>query len=474
MVNGVMNGGKFLEYDTAGNRRLMKISVGTVTDNIIDYDTIWVTDPGESGEGGQQVPGEGNGHWEQVPIYEVLEGYSIEQYKYTADGYLAEVGTSHNEWDTVTNTVFETAFVLKATDKRDALGRVTLHKEYAEGAPSGRTHERSVTYDKAGLITTETNVTYSWANSYNNSGAYYSTNVSTYSYTEGSTWRGVVMSVTTTGSTDAWPEGGSTVTSPTTRTDYQYTWRDSALQSKIIFDKDTASSSSSDLKTSILAYDVNGFLSFVNIKDGRNRNITFITDPAGQVMRRTEADTLSTDDPISQFHYFNGRRIGEVTNNATGYNSSYNGEVYARRWPKPSSPTPFQYGNIAQAGSDYDLAYVGLTPDSVPTNGQAWTVRQGDTLQSVAAAVWGDGSLWYLIAETNGLHSGSLLSAGQTLIVPARIANVHNTSDTFRPYDPHRACISRTFRLFSRRGWGTDRWVRISRWACSTRCFGRC
>lgn len=440
MVDGVMNGGKFLEYDTAGNRRRMKISVGTVTDNIVDYTPVWVPDPdpGEGGGGMEELPGE-NGHWDYIPVYETLEGYSIEHYNYTADGYLAEVGTSHHEWDTVTNTVFETSFVLRATDKRDALGRVTLHKEYAEGSPSGRTHEQSVTYDKAGLITTETSVTYSWQYALAVGTAYYSTVTSTYNYTEGSTWRGVVTSVTTTGSTDVYPEGGSTVAAPNTRTDYTYSWRDSALQTRIVYDKNTASSDPDDIQTSILAYDVNGFLSFVNIKDGRDRNITFVTDQTGQVMRRTEADTLSTDDPISQFHYFNGKRIGEVTNNGMIYNSSYNGEVYARRWPKPNHPTPFQTGSVAIPGQDYDLAYVGLTPDSVPTNGQAWTVREGDSLQSIAAAIWGDGSLWYLIAEANGLHSGSLLTAGQTLIVPAKIGNVHSTSDTFRPYDPNRA-----------------------------------
>jgi LysM domain len=62
-----------------------------------------------------------------------------------------------------------------------------------------------------------------------------------------------------------------------------------------------------------------------------------------------------------------------------------------------------------------------------------------DSLQSVAQAVWGDGSLWYLLAEANGLSAGSTLSAGQGLIIPEKGTNFKNNADTFRPYDAAKA-----------------------------------
>jgi len=34
------------------------------------------------------------------------------------------------------------------------------------------------------------------------------------------------------------------------------------------------------------------------------------------------------------------------------------------------------------------------------------TVSAGDTLQSIAETLWGDSSLWYLLAEANGLGDG--------------------------------------------------------------------
>jgi hypothetical protein len=66
-------------------------------------------------------------------------------------------------------------------------------------------------------------------------------------------------------------------------------------------------------------------------------------------------------------------------------------------------------------------------------------VRAGDSLQSIAQAVWGDASLWYMIAEANGLSASSSLSAGQSLSIPAKVSNFHNTSATFKPYDPNKA-----------------------------------
>jgi len=48
----------------------------------------------------------------------------------------------------------------------------------------------------------------------------------------------------------------------------------------------------------------------------------------------------------------------------------------------------------------------------------------GDTLPSIAAAVWGDGSLWWMIAEANSLTGADPLIAGQVLILPAKVADL--------------------------------------------------
>jgi hypothetical protein len=60
---------------------------------------------------------------------------------------------------------------------------------------------------------------------------------------------------------------------------------------------------------------------------------------------------------------------------------------------------------------------------------------QTETLQSIASALWGDQNLWYLIGDANGLTLQDPLPVGQTLRIPERATVVHNTADTFKPYD---------------------------------------
>lgn len=252
-------------------------------------------------------------------------------------------------------------------------------------------------------------------------------------------WQGVVTRVRTTSTRVNY--NGTRQTQPTSQTHYTHTWWDSALQARIAYDADVGDGTAA--KTSTFAYDVNGRVSYVSIDDGRPRTVTFVTDSQGQVLTRREADRITaTGDPFSQYVYFNGQRIGEITNDATFTQRSYAAAVISRTAP-PSTTTskPFQNGvsNNPIHGASFDYGYDALRPDSVPASGQAWTVRDGDTLQAIAAAVWGDASLWYLIAEHNGLTGSSLLTAGQLLTVPARVANLHNTSETFRPYDPNKA-----------------------------------
>lgn len=50
---------------------------------------------------------------------------------------------------------------------------------------------------------------------------------------------------------------------------------------------------------------------------------------------------------------------------------------------------------------------------------QTYTVREGDTLSGIAAAVWNDPAKWRRLAEVNEIPNPRLLEPGQSLIVPA-------------------------------------------------------
>lgn len=56
-------------------------------------------------------------------------------------------------------------------------------------------------------------------------------------------------------------------------------------------------------------------------------------------------------------------------------------------------------------------------------------------MQSIAQNVWGDGSLWYKIAEANGLSGDASLAAGQALSVPLAGPASRSNAGMFRPYD---------------------------------------
>uniref|UniRef100_UPI001C2F516C LysM peptidoglycan-binding domain-containing protein n=1 Tax=Burkholderia sp. GbtcB21 TaxID=2824766 RepID=UPI001C2F516C len=94
--------------------------------------------------------------------------------------------------------------------------------------------------------------------------------------------------------------------------------------------------------------------------------------------------------------------------------------------------TPVSVADFDENYMRIDGTYPGASPGT-------WTVREEETLKSIASALWGDETLWYVLADANGLKSTDELKAGQTLTVPNKVTNVHNTASTFKPYDPGQA-----------------------------------
>lgn len=67
------------------------------------------------------------------------------------------------------------------------------------------------------------------------------------------------------------------------------------------------------------------------------------------------------------------------------------------------------------------------------------TVLQGETLQSLAQRVYGTSTLWYVLADANGLSDPNVtLTAGVQLKAPSASVNV-NDANTFKPYNPSEA-----------------------------------
>lgn len=89
--------------------------------------------------------------------------------------------------------------------------------------------------------------------------------------------------------------------------------------------------------------------------------------------------------------------------------------------------------------ADFNFGYQPINGNYPTAAPGAYSVRAGDTLQVIAQGAYGDASLWYIIADANGLAGNEGLRVGQTLTIPNRVGTSHNNSSNYRPYDQHLA-----------------------------------
>lgn len=98
------------------------------------------------------------------------------------------------------------------------------------------------------------------------------------------------------------------------------------------------------------------------------------------------------------------------------------------------------FGQLTGEGSafeaNFDVNYTAVSdnyPASVPSQ---LIVQSGDTLRTIAARIFGDASLWYVIAEENGLSDpDAALEAGTQLRIPNSVLNLSNDASSFKPFD---------------------------------------
>jgi YD repeat-containing protein len=143
-------------------------------------------------------------------------------------------------------------------------------------------------------------------------------------------------------------------------------------------------------------FNVNGHATEIKDRFGKNR--TMEVDTAGHILRSTQSGQ-------------------------TNYALLINDEIV---------------GNSSKEAKDDTIGRAWQSAMSLGAgqNSSSYIVQSGDSFASIAKKVWGDSSLWFLIADANGLSGDSSLQAGQTLIVPARTAGLHNNTGTSKSYNP--------------------------------------
>ena len=124
---------------------------------------------------------------------------------------------------------------------------------------------------------------------------------------------------------------------------------------------------------------------------------TFVADNQGQIVYELHDDGKSSSPEKDQYLYANGNPVGQ---NTVGTD-----------------------GKLTVQLDSGSYAPVQNLSDSNPGNNLTYTVNAGDTLQSIAEQMYGNASLWFVIADANGLSADTPLTQGMQLLVPNTIQN---------------------------------------------------
>lgn len=115
-----------------------------------------------------------------------------------------------------------------------------------------------------------------------------------------------------------------------------------------------------------------------------------------------------------------------------------NGEVLGRygTYLNPDKPSDSAGNPNFITGANFNFGYTKISGSYPATQPGTRAVAAGESLQSIAKSVYGDSSLWYLIADANGMSGDRDLRVGQTLTTPNRVTGAKNNASTFKPYNP--------------------------------------
>jgi YD repeat-containing protein len=388
-------------YDANGNRRhttsnfFNNVGTPTTKNYWYTYDRAnrILISQGELSAGAIVVGSQGtvltyDGAGNRATAYGASTGWVTEGYLYDSDGRLYQ--TNRNG-------------VIASYRSYDAADNVnTLYTYNSSGALTGY---QSNVYDANGWLTTQTNVkrlyyTDGGGNSYVFDGA-----TSQINYT-GRTGTGQVSSynisvwnpyVTDQSSSD---ENGfhpnvylSNPFQYTNYYSYAYTGYGSSLKESVVY----GSSSYFQPGTTTTRYDGNGSIYDVSDQFQGSNYRSFVTDQTGRILQKSQSGQNE------YYFYANDKPLG-----ATG----------------------------AGGAADFDFNYTPVSDQYPASTPSGYVAAAGDTLRSIAQQVYGDGGLWYLIADANGISSDAQLKVGMDLKVPNRITNLHNAYDTFKPYEP--------------------------------------
>jgi YD repeat-containing protein len=470
--------GKVYGYDGAGQRSYVETQVQR---SVMSNEWYWYPshDPNDGGDPNATPQPGINGYYAQYPFMATRR----ETYGYNAAGQVISV-IEQETGGTLITTGFPTVAVSNgifgAATTLSTLGYDLLGRQVSQS--DGVTYSRQITYNAKNQITKDENTTVrtrtggvgqDWwqtitRNDYDGDGNFDTGSGSSYAL-GAIVWQHSQSFKQTSSNASGTGDGDS----PDTMLKFLYAWWDGAVQSSVEYDKKfgydankisglNALNLNGFNKDYTTNYILNGIGQTVKAetRDGVPKNSYYTLDANGQIINRTEKRVTVTrtgwfqSNPVEQaseaaprelFYRYAGKQMGMVGNNGTG-DVDYRTSISARRAASPEI-TSSNAGLFRNGTNNGWSGYADFSQSLDPLNsnqqgsagGGTYTVRSGDTLQGIAAALWGDGNLWYRLAESNGLSAQSSLNEGQMLTLPAGVTKNSHNAGTFQPYDASEA-----------------------------------
>ncbi|OQS31727.1 LysM peptidoglycan-binding domain-containing protein, partial [Chromobacterium haemolyticum] len=340
---------------------------------------------GRGPQGGDGVDILYNAAGERVQATYASNG-NVETYSYSADGYLDSIHINGK---------------LASQRDNDLLGRATAYRDYRWNGDGGVSSQTQSRYDADHKLLSQTR--------------------------DGATTTYTLMADGTVASSVQTDSG------TTTSSYYGYEWWDEAKQSTITAQPYNKDAPGWQQGYSHLSYNVNGHLAEARDEVGQ-RSLRYVNNAQGLVLKREEIAKGSTY-KRQDYYFLDGKQIGAVGNDGASrvdYAQALAQSQIGNRKDQYREGQPVNSADFDQNYEPIGPNYPGQTPGFV-------TVKAGDTLQSLAASLWGDQAMWYLLADANSLSGSESLTAGQVLKVPNKVTNVHNNSGTYRVYNPGEA-----------------------------------
>jgi YD repeat-containing protein len=238
-------------------------------------------------------------------------------------------------------------------------------------------------------------------------------------------------------------QSGNTITSAgSVTTHYAYekwdTYKESTVTSIVQGPRDWR------MGSSLYTYDANGHIAKL-FDVQASRTLEYVNNQNGQVLKRSQIDREGdgSDKPaeIRNFYYLNGRGIGDTGTDRVESRVDYAQQLAEQEKKDKKGRTSQINPQLAQrispvTSADFDQNFRVFNEGFPARVAGTHIVQRNETLQSIAASMYGDASLWYLIADANGLTGNEALPVSLRLTIPnVGSVNSRNNAETFRPYD---------------------------------------